>query len=98
MVFDFNKFITYAEENYHGFSGTDGMFLRNTLNNVIEYAEKNLFKDRKDGLSRYLEEILPDMEFAEICQFIDDSALSQDSINQKRLWNSLYGETFGITI
>ena len=70
----FNKegFMAYLESEFSGF---DHRFLRETVENVVDFAlEKHNYS--LDQLGYFLSDILPEVEFADVVAFMDDSKLT----------------------
>ena len=74
MKCGFNKegFMEYLEKTFSGF---DNPFLRETVENIIDYGLKN-HNYSLDQASYFLSDIIPEIEFAEVVLFMDDSQLT----------------------
>lgn len=94
----FNKagFMAYLENEFSGF---DHAFLRQTVENIVNYAlEKHNFS--LDQLGYFLSDMLPEVEFADVAAFMDDSQLTAHGrevkaeslhlIQEKALENKVY--------
>lgn len=93
MVFNKNAFMTYMEENFNGFQNP---FMRQLVDNIVEYGEKEKTHS-KDQFVYFLTDIIPEVEFGEVAQFVDDNYLTKNGLMQKLDWlqensNSEYQE------
>ena len=71
MKFDKRGFMEYLNSTFHGF---DNPLLRETVENVIDYAIKHKSK-RKSQMLLFLREILPcDIKLGEIEMYINNTA------------------------
>lgn len=78
-VFDKDNFMEYMEQTFDGF---DNSFLRETVENIIEYAHKNEHVS-KDQFVEFLDAMLPEVTFGEIAMFCEDAILTKWGIEQK---------------
>lgn len=70
----FNKdgFMSFLEKSFFGFNNS---FLRETVENLIDYALKHE-NHSLDQVCYFLSDMLPEVEFAEVAMFMDDSMLT----------------------
>lgn len=84
--FDEDDFLWYMSHNYskHDPYGDD------LTENLVEYALEHEHVS-KDQLCYFLADILPEIEFAEVAQFCDDSILTEWGKSEKRRGLKEYG-------
>lgn len=70
--FDVNGFLSYMEQH---FECTKSYFVREMLQNLIEYAV-NHKGHTLDSVAFFLSDMIPEVEFGEIAMFLDDSLLT----------------------
>lgn len=94
MVHGFDKdgFMAFLEREFNGF---DNHFLRETVENVVNFALVH-YNDSLDQMGYFLSDILPEVEFAEIVMFIDDSQLTAHGREVKAESLRLYKEEMGV--
>lgn len=82
MIKGFNKdgFLSYLDETFSGF---DNIFLREMVSNVIDYALEHCHHSL-DQACYFLSDMLPEVEFAEVAIFMDDSMLTYHGREVKR--------------
>lgn len=78
--FDENNFMAYLEATFDGF---DNCFLRELVQNVIDYAQKWEHVG-KDQFAYFISDMLPEVEFGEVAMFCEDSILTADGQRMKR--------------
>ena len=78
--FDEKGFMSYLEET---FGGVDNCFLRELVQNVIEYAQKWEHVS-KDQFAYFVSDMLPEVEFGEVAMFCEDSILTAGGQRVKR--------------
>ena len=85
--FDKDDFLWYVSRNYiqHASAYADDI-----VENLVNYAIKNE-RVSKDQLCYFLADMLPEIEFAEVAQFADDSILTEWGKQQKARGLRLYG-------
>lgn len=84
--FDKHAFLAYLEDVYVGFSGNQGRFLRETVENLIDYGLKHK-STSKDDLVYFLYDVLPDeLRLGEIAACCDDSMLTNNLLEAKQEW------------
>jgi len=78
----FNKqgFMEYLGNTFHGFSNP---FLRNTIENIIDYGLKHE-RVSKDQLCYWLSDMIAEIEFGEVAMFMDDGSLTKNGIDEKQ--------------
>lgn len=64
-----DKIMEYLKNTFN--CGFENSFVRNTFENMIDYAVDN-FNNSKDQLAYYLSDIINELEFEEIKQVIDN--------------------------
>lgn len=89
MVFNKDAFMAYMEENFTGFENS---FLRQLVDNVVEYGTTEKTHS-KDQLVYFLLDIVPELEFGEIAQFVDDSYLTKTGLLEKQDWLQTHSNT-----
>ncbi len=80
----FNKtaFMEYMENTFNGFENS---FLRELVENVIEYANK--FEHvSKDQFVYFVSDMLPEVEFGEVAAFMNDDCLTHEGKALKYEW------------
>lgn len=82
-------FLTYCEEEYPtAFAGMSGLFLRSTVEGLVDYA-LNHFNVSKGQVVYFLHNILEaNMELGEIAQFENDADLPLGLLAAKREWRN----------
>lgn len=70
--FDKEGFMAYLESEFSGFNNH---FLREMVSNVVDLALEN-HNASLDQLGYFLSDMLPEVEFAEVAAFMDDSLLT----------------------
>ena len=70
--FDKEGFMHFLEQTFSGF---DNSFLRGTVENLIDYALKHE-NHSLDQMCYFLSDLLPEVDFAEVSMFMDDSMLT----------------------
>lgn len=75
--FDRDGFLNYLEENFAGFVSTEGIYLRELIENIINYAHDNK-NNSKDQFCYFLSDLLPEVGFGEIAVFMDDKYLTEN--------------------
>ena len=80
--FDKENFMEYMEETFVGFSGFDGAYLRELVENIINYAHKWEHVS-KDQFVEFLDDMLPCVTFGEIAMFCEDAILTENGKDQK---------------
>lgn len=70
--FDKDGFMAYLESEFSGFNNP---FLRETIGNVVDFALEN-YNDSLDQVCYFLADILPEVEYADVVAFLDDSKLT----------------------
>lgn len=86
--FEFNKeaFIRYLERKNSGSENPlHSPFVTDMLENIFSFAEK-CQNSSKDQFVYFLSDIIPDMEFGEIAQFMDDNYLTKTGQLEKFDW------------
>ena len=78
--FNLDGFMRYLEQQFSGF---ENCFLRETVENIIEYGQKHEHVS-KDQFAYFISDILPEVEFGEIAMFCDDDILTADGQQEKR--------------
>ena len=78
--FDEKGFMSYLEETFGGF---DNRFLRELVQNVIDYAQKWEHVS-KDQFAYFVSDMLPEVEFGEVAMFCEDSILTAEGQRMKR--------------
>ena len=78
--FNESGFLSYLEETFDGF---DNCFLRDLVQNVIDYAQKWEHVS-KDQFAYFVSDMLPEVEFGEVAMFCEDSILTADGQRMKR--------------
>lgn len=78
----FNKdgFMAYLE---HSFSGFENHFLRETVENLVDYALEHCHHSL-DQACYFLSDMLPEVEFSDVVAFMDDSMLTSHAREVKR--------------
>lgn len=71
--FDRAGFMAYMEANFNGF---ENPFLRELVNNIIDYAHKHEHVS-KDQFCYFIADMLPEVEFGEVAMFTDAACLTQ---------------------
>lgn len=79
--FDKDNFMEYMEQTFDGF---DNSFLRETVENIINYAHKYEHVG-KDQFVEFLDAMLPEVTFGEIAMFCEDAILTDYGKEQKRM-------------
>lgn len=77
--FDRAGFMKYLEDTFNGF---DNSFLRQTVENIIDYAQKWEHVSR-DQFAYFLSDMIPEIEFSEVARFCDDDILTDWGREQK---------------
>ena len=78
------EFMQYLEETFVCFRGMTGAFLRETVENILEYAEKNMTVS-KDQFVQFVADLLPsEISFGEIAMFAGDDMLTRHGIREKQ--------------
>ena len=85
--FDKQGFMDYLERSFSGF---DNAFLRELVENVIEYAQKREHVS-KDQFAFFVSDLLPEVEFGEVAMFCEDGILTKYGQNEKREALARYG-------
>lgn len=85
----FNKtaFMEYLENTFGGFENS---FLRELVENVIEYANK-FERVSKDQFVCFVSDMLPEVEFGEVAAFVDDECLTDNGKYMKYKWMNDHG-------
>ncbi len=78
--FNRDGFMAYLEQQFSGF---ENCFLRETVENIIEYGKKHEHVG-KDQFAYFISDILPEVELGEIAMFCDDDILTADGQWLKR--------------
>lgn len=78
--FNSSKFMEYLERSFNGFENS---FLRNLINNLLEYGIKHE-RVSKDQFCYWLSDLLPEVSFGEVAAFMDDSSLTGDGLREKQ--------------
>lgn len=78
--FDKDNFMEYMEQTFNGFENS---FLRETVENIIDYAHKYEHVG-KDQFVEFLDAMLPEVTFGEIAMFCEDAILTDYGKEQKR--------------
>lgn len=78
--FDRAGFMAYLENTFNGF---ENAFLRETVNNIIDYAQKWEHVS-KDQFCFFLSDMLPELDFSEIAAYCDDDILTNWGREQKQ--------------
>lgn len=81
MCKDFNKekFLEYMRKNFNGFGNS---FLRELVENIIDYALKNK-QCSKDQFVYFITDLLPEVEFGEVAMFMCDNYLTDNGQQMK---------------
>jgi len=74
------KFMAYLEKTFNGF---ENCFLRETVDNIIEYGLKNE-RVSKDQFCYWVSDILPEVSFGEVAAFMCDGSLTENGQEEKR--------------
>lgn len=74
-----DDFMEYMEQTFDGF---DSSFLRETVENIIEYAHKYEHVS-KDQFAEFISSMLPEVTFGEIAMFCEDAILTSNGREQK---------------
>lgn len=77
--FDKAKFVEYMEKHFNGFSNS---FLRELIENIIDYALKNK-QCSKDQFVYFISDLLPEVEFGEVAMFMSDNCLTNNGQQMK---------------
>jgi hypothetical protein len=81
--FDRGAFMQYMEKS---FNLTDFGFTRELIGNVLSYAEEHEHVS-KDMFAYFVADIIPEIDFREVCGFCEDSILTSNGIYEKnRFW------------
>lgn len=85
----FNKaaFMEYLEKMFGGFENS---FLRELVENIIEYANK-WERVSKDQFVYFVSDMLPEVEFGEVAAFADDECLTGNGKYMKYKWMNDHG-------
>lgn len=86
--FDKEGFLNLLEREYNGF---DNHFLRETVENVVDHALEH-YNNSLDQACYFISDILPEVEFAEVVVFMDDSQLTAHGREVKAESLHLYKE------
>lgn len=78
--FDKDGFMSWLEETFGGF---DNCFLRELVENIIEYAHKWEHVS-KDQFCEFIYDMLPEVEFGEVAMFCEDEILTAYGQQMKR--------------
>jgi hypothetical protein len=78
--FDRQGFVEYMNNAFDGF---DQPFVRNLVDNVIEYGLKHE-RVSKDQFCYWLSDMIPEVEFGEVAMFIDDASLTKYGLEEKK--------------
>ena len=82
--FDKDNFMEYMSETFCGpFGGYEGAYLRELVENIINYAHKWEHVG-KDQFVEFLDAMLPEVTFGEIAMFCEDAILTDNGKEQKR--------------
>lgn len=73
-------FMAYLEKTFNGF---DNSFLRDTVTNIIDYAQKWEHVS-KDQFCSFLSDMLPELDFSEVAAFCEDDILTDWGREQKQ--------------
>lgn len=88
--FNRSGFMKYLKDNFNGFAGVNGHYLRELAGNVIDYGLK-WERVGKDQFCDWLTEMFPDVEFGEVAQFISDGSLTEQGQKKKYDWAESHG-------
>lgn len=75
--------IAFMEHLENTFSGFDNSFLRELVENVLDYATKNEHVG-KDKFCYFVSEMLPEVSFGEVAAFCEDGILTAWGQQEKR--------------
>jgi hypothetical protein len=81
-ILDSTVFMNYLEKT---FSGYESPFLREFTENVINHGIRTQSAS-KDQLVYFLSDVIPDVEFGEVAQFVSDDFLAAHGKNEKKVW------------
>lgn len=89
-IFDKQGFMSYMEEHFpSAFCGLDGGFLRETVENIIDYGLQNKTAS-KDQLVLFLSDLLPaEVELAEIAMHVREDCLTSGMQELIEEWKDL---------
>lgn len=80
--FDNGAFMEHLAESFNGF---DNPFLRQLVENVLDYAH-SFEHISKDQFVYYLCDMIPEVEFGEVAAFMEDACLTADGQRMKQEW------------
>lgn len=83
--FDKDGFMAHLHETFNGF---ENPWLRELVENVIDYAEANAHS--KDLFAYIVSDLLPEVEFAEVAAFCNDDDLTSLGLREKRKWKEAH--------
>ena len=88
MVNGFDK-LGFLEMSYRKYRCEEEPMLAELIENIVydAYTKHNASKDQ---LVLRLADILPDLSFGEVAQFVDDSCLSECGKAEKREWKEAH--------
>ena len=78
--FNGDAFLSYLAENFNGF---ENCFLRQTIENILEYGQK-YHHISKGQFVYFLYDLIPKLDIAEIAQFANDEILTNQLILEKQ--------------
>lgn len=87
--FDRKAFMAYMENTFNGF---ETPFLRQLVDNVIDYAQKHE-RVSKDQFVYFVSDVIPEISFGEVAQFMDDECLTAYSQAEKQDWLQKHSNT-----
>lgn len=77
----FNRegFLEYLNETFYGL---DNPMFRNTIRNIIEYANEHEHIS-KDMFCKFVSDMIDEVEFGEVAMFMDDKCLTENGKAEK---------------